>query len=82
MCETMGYFFHAVYFPIDIENQYLRRKGQFGEKQQHLLKEGRKQKNPKDQQLAAQNLSRTVHNPVNQSARRSDSGGAGSSVGL
>ncbi|XP_028345556.1 nephrocystin-3 isoform X7 [Physeter macrocephalus] len=23
MCETMGYFFHAVYFPIDIENQYL-----------------------------------------------------------
>ncbi|KAB1283123.1 Nephrocystin-3 [Camelus dromedarius] len=23
MCETMGYFFHAVYFPVDIENQYL-----------------------------------------------------------
>ncbi|XP_036074835.1 nephrocystin-3 isoform X3 [Rousettus aegyptiacus] len=23
MCETMGYFFHAIYFPIDIENQYL-----------------------------------------------------------
>ncbi|XP_023605301.1 nephrocystin-3 isoform X3 [Myotis lucifugus] len=23
MCETMGYFFHAVYFPIDVENQYL-----------------------------------------------------------
>ncbi|KAM9600951.1 nephrocystin-3 isoform 4-T8 [Trichechus inunguis] len=23
MCETMGYFFQAVYFPIDIENQYL-----------------------------------------------------------
>ncbi|XP_072808987.1 nephrocystin-3 isoform X2 [Vicugna pacos] len=23
MCETMGYFFHAVYFPGDIENQYL-----------------------------------------------------------
>ncbi|XP_037700690.1 nephrocystin-3 isoform X6 [Choloepus didactylus] len=23
MCEAMGYFFHAVYFPIDIENQYL-----------------------------------------------------------
>uniref|UniRef100_A0A286XDD9 Nephrocystin-3 n=1 Tax=Cavia porcellus TaxID=10141 RepID=A0A286XDD9_CAVPO len=23
MCETMGYFFHAVYFPVDVENQYL-----------------------------------------------------------
>uniref|UniRef100_A0A8C8XLY9 Nephrocystin-3 n=1 Tax=Panthera leo TaxID=9689 RepID=A0A8C8XLY9_PANLE len=23
MCETMGYFFHAIYFPIDLENQYL-----------------------------------------------------------
>ncbi|XP_008053105.2 nephrocystin-3 [Carlito syrichta] len=23
MCETMGYFFHAVYFPIDVENNYL-----------------------------------------------------------
>ncbi|XP_058513216.1 nephrocystin-3 isoform X3 [Ochotona princeps] len=23
MCETMGYFFHAVYFPIDVENQFL-----------------------------------------------------------
>ncbi|KAK7808107.1 LOW QUALITY PROTEIN: hypothetical protein U0070_009421, partial [Myodes glareolus] len=23
MCETMGYFFHAIYFPIDVENQYL-----------------------------------------------------------
>nr|XP_045758105.1 nephrocystin-3 [Mirounga angustirostris] len=23
MCETMGYFFHAIYFPVDIENQYL-----------------------------------------------------------
>ncbi|XP_021099010.1 nephrocystin-3 isoform X4 [Heterocephalus glaber] len=23
MCETMGYFFHAVYFPIDVRNQYL-----------------------------------------------------------
>uniref|UniRef100_A0A2K6PRA2 Nephrocystin-3 n=1 Tax=Rhinopithecus roxellana TaxID=61622 RepID=A0A2K6PRA2_RHIRO len=23
MCETMGYFFHAVYFPIDVGNQYL-----------------------------------------------------------
>ncbi|XP_036862009.2 nephrocystin-3 isoform X1 [Manis javanica] len=23
MCETMGYFFHAIYFPIDTENQYL-----------------------------------------------------------
>ncbi|XP_035299800.1 nephrocystin-3 isoform X3 [Cricetulus griseus] len=23
MCETMGYFFLAVYFPIDVENQYL-----------------------------------------------------------
>uniref|UniRef100_A0A8C6QBF8 Nephrocystin-3 n=1 Tax=Nannospalax galili TaxID=1026970 RepID=A0A8C6QBF8_NANGA len=23
MCETMGYFFHAVYFPMDVENQYL-----------------------------------------------------------
>uniref|UniRef100_A0A8C4L567 Nephrocystin-3 n=1 Tax=Equus asinus asinus TaxID=83772 RepID=A0A8C4L567_EQUAS len=23
MCETMGYFFHAVHFPIDVENQYL-----------------------------------------------------------
>ncbi|XP_039099806.1 nephrocystin-3 isoform X2 [Hyaena hyaena] len=23
MCETMGYFFHAIYFPIDIENRYL-----------------------------------------------------------
>lgn len=23
MCETMGCFFHAIYFPIDIENQYL-----------------------------------------------------------
>ncbi|XP_031202078.1 nephrocystin-3 isoform X4 [Mastomys coucha] len=23
MCETMGYFFHTVYFPIDVENQYL-----------------------------------------------------------
>ncbi|XP_060036243.1 nephrocystin-3 isoform X2 [Erinaceus europaeus] len=23
MCETMGYFFHAVYFPVDTENQYL-----------------------------------------------------------
>ncbi|GAB1294598.1 Nephrocystin-3 [Apodemus speciosus] len=23
MCETMGYFFHAVYFPIDVENQYV-----------------------------------------------------------
>ncbi|KAM8758851.1 nephrocystin-3 isoform 1-T1 [Rhynchonycteris naso] len=23
MCETMGYFFHAVHFPIDIENQHL-----------------------------------------------------------
>ncbi|XP_048955960.1 nephrocystin-3 isoform X3 [Canis lupus baileyi] len=23
MCETMGYFFHAIYFPIDIENKYL-----------------------------------------------------------
>ncbi|XP_036287354.1 nephrocystin-3 isoform X5 [Pipistrellus kuhlii] len=23
MCETMGYFFHAIHFPIDVENQYL-----------------------------------------------------------
>ncbi|XP_062070628.1 nephrocystin-3 isoform X3 [Lepus europaeus] len=23
MCETMGYFFHAVYFPVDVENQFL-----------------------------------------------------------
>ncbi|XP_029796136.1 nephrocystin-3 isoform X3 [Suricata suricatta] len=23
MCETMGYFFHAIYFPIDTENQYV-----------------------------------------------------------
>nr|XP_012306646.1 nephrocystin-3 isoform X3 [Aotus nancymaae] len=23
MCETMGYFFHTVYFPVDVENQYL-----------------------------------------------------------
>ncbi|KAI5933538.1 Nephrocystin-3 [Manis javanica] len=23
MCETMGYFFHAIYFPLDTENQYL-----------------------------------------------------------
>ncbi|XP_069861523.1 nephrocystin-3 isoform X2 [Dipodomys merriami] len=23
MCETLGYFFHVIYFPIDVENQYL-----------------------------------------------------------